>query len=47
MTPTQEMFKNGVMYLTLGIGESKYSAAYLGYLPSIAYLDYSYELHVT
>ena len=46
MTPTQEMFKNGVMYLTLGIGESKYSAAYIGYLPSIAYLDYGHKLRL-
>ena len=46
MTPTQEMFKTWVMYLTLGIGESKYSAPYLGYLPSIAYLDYDHELRL-
>ena len=36
MTPTREMVENEVIYLTLGIGESKYSAPYLGYLPSIA-----------
>ena len=46
MTPTQEMFKNGVTYLTLVIGESKYSAPYLGYLPSIACLGYDYKLRL-
>lgn len=29
MTPTREMVENEVIYLTLGIGESKYSAPYL------------------
>ena len=46
MTATQEMFKNVVMYLTLEIGESKYSVPYLGYLPPIVYLDYDHELRL-
>ena len=32
--------------MTLGVDESDYSAPYLGYLPSIAYLDYDNEMRL-
>ena len=46
MSPNQNLLNLGVLYLTLGVGESDYSAPYLGYLPSIAYLDYDHEMRL-
>ena len=46
MTPNKTMLENNTLYLTLGISESSYSAPYLGYLPSIAYLDYDHEMRL-
>ena len=46
MTPSDEFIRSGVLYLGLGIGESKYAAPYLGPLPSIAYLDYDHCLRL-
>ena len=38
--------KPGVLFLTLGVGKSYYSAHYLGYLPLITYLDYDHALRL-
>ena len=46
MSPILSLLNTGVLYLTLGVGESDYSAPYLGYLPSIAYLDYDDEMRL-
>ena len=46
MTPNKKLFDRGVLYLTLGIGESEYPALYLDYLPSIAYLEYDHEMRL-
>ena len=46
MMPTSLMFEEGVIYITLGIGESVYAAPYLSPLPSIAYLDYDHEMRL-
>ena len=46
MSPSPYLLNIGVLYLTLGVGESAYSAPYLGYLPSIAYLDYDHEMRL-
>ena len=46
MSPDQKMLDKNILYLTLGIGESRYAAPYLGYLPSIAYLDYDHEMRL-
>ena len=43
MSPNPYLLNLGVLYLTLGVGESAYSAPHLGFLPSIAYLDYDHE----
>ena len=42
--PNPYLLNLGVLYLTTGVGGSTYSASYLGYLPSIAYLDYDDEM---
>ena len=47
MSPNSYLLNLGVLYLTLGVGESAYSAPYLGYLPSIAYLDYNHEMRLS
>ena len=46
MSPSPYLLNLGVLSLTLGVGESAYSAPYLGYLPSIAYLDYDHEMRL-
>ena len=46
MSPNLYLLNLGVLYLTFGVGESIYSAPYLGYLPSIAYLDYDHEMRL-
>ena len=46
MSPNQNLFNLGVLYLTLGVCKSDYSAPYLGYLPSIVYLDYDHEMRL-
>ena len=46
MSPSSCLLNLGVFYVTLGVGESAYSAPYLGYLPSIAYLDYDHEMRL-
>ena len=46
MSPSPYLLNLGVLYLTLGVGESAYLAPYLGYLPSIAYLDYDHKMRL-
>ena len=46
LSPNPYLLNLGVLYLTLGVGESAYSAAYLGFLPSVAYLDYDHEMRL-
>ena len=46
MSPNPYLLNLGVLYLTFGVRESVYSAPYLGYLPSIAYLDYDHEMRL-
>ena len=46
MSPNQNLLNLGVLHLNLGVDESDYSAPYLGYLPSIAYLDYDHEMRL-
>uniref|UniRef100_A0A7M5TTT6 Uncharacterized protein n=1 Tax=Clytia hemisphaerica TaxID=252671 RepID=A0A7M5TTT6_9CNID len=46
MSPNKEAMKEGVKYLTLGIGESCYASPYFGPLPSIAFLDYDHGLRL-
>ena len=46
MSPSPYLLNLGVLYLTLGVGESAYSAPYLGYLPSTTYLDYDHEMRL-
>ena len=46
MSPSPYLLNLGALYLTLGVGESAYSVPYLGYLPSIAYLDYDHEMRL-
>ena len=46
MSPNPYLLNLGVLYLTLGVGESDYSAPYLGYLLSITYLDYDHGIRL-
>ena len=46
MSPNPYLLNLGVLYLTLGVGESAYSAPYARFLPSIAYLDYDHEMRL-
>ena len=46
MSPNSNLLNLGVLYLTLGDGQSAYSEPYLGYLPLIAYLDYDHEIRI-
>ena len=46
MSPNPYLLNLGVLYLTLGVGESAYSAPYAGFLPSFAYLDYDHEMRL-
>ena len=46
MSPSPYLLNLGVLYLTLGVGESAYSAPCLEHLPSIVYLDYDHEMRL-
>ena len=43
MSPNLYLLNLTVLYLKSAVRQSDYLAPYLGYLPSIAYLDYDHE----
>ena len=45
MSPNPLLLNLGAVYLTLGVDERLFSP-YLGYLPSLAYLDYDHEMRL-
>ena len=44
MSPNPYLLNLGVLHLTLGVGEGAYSAPYLGFFLSVAYLNYDHEI---